>query len=58
MWAKFGDLVMRVFRLTEDTQNNRADIHKLKAELERLSKAQEQEAHAWRSAVERLAYEF
>ncbi|NOT59471.1 MAG: hypothetical protein HOP19_04510 [Acidobacteria bacterium] len=58
MWKQFSDLVWRVFRLTEDTQKNRADIHELQADVGKLSKRQDEEAQAWRSAIERLAYEF
>jgi hypothetical protein len=58
MWKQFSDLVWRVFRLTEDTQNNRVAIQGLKADLDKLATKQEQESQAWRAAVERLAYEF
>ncbi len=58
MWKQFSDLVWRVFRLTEDTQNNRAAVQGLKADLDKLATRQEQESQAWRAAIERLAYEF
>lgn len=57
MWKQFFELMRQMLRLTEDTQQNRADLKELQKELRDFSVVVEREIHELRRAVERLAYE-